>query len=134
MVIDGITELLLPGPNAKHNHANAAMATFVRSLAALARTRGFTVLAINSSVPSDASLSAFPGTHAIPQLGPTFAYLTAGTLWLNDARAAFAQNISVPEKERLFAVELLRSNHTPPGKWTLVRLVSGVKFIVVDEL
>ncbi|EJD52954.1 P-loop containing nucleoside triphosphate hydrolase protein [Auricularia subglabra TFB-10046 SS5] len=133
VVIDGITELLLPGLNAKHAHGNALMTTFVRYLATLARTNRFTALVINSSVPSDVPLSVFPGANTVSQLGVTFAYLTAGTLWLNDARAAFAQNIPVSENTRLLAVELLRSNHASPGRWELVKLSSGVGFTAFDE-
>ncbi|KZV80315.1 P-loop containing nucleoside triphosphate hydrolase protein [Exidia glandulosa HHB12029] len=135
LVIDRIGDVLLSSLTNKQPNGYAVIATFMRHLAASARSRGFTAVLLNSAIPSPASSSAFRNASFSPALAPMLATYTAGTLWLNTAVDAFGrENVRpVSDDAILIVVEVLNSNVSTSGQWTLVKLVNGIRFEQYDE-
>ncbi|GLB40569.1 putative P-loop containing nucleoside triphosphate hydrolase protein [Lyophyllum shimeji] len=124
IVIDAITPLLGPLLSAVSAQGHSTMTSFMRQLRTVAQRHSCPILVINNATLINPRDTANLSAARKPALGPSFAFLTDATLWLETTG-----DEAVHDHDREYTVrsaEVLRSKTTPLRSRALFRISRGI--------
>ncbi|KAI0346291.1 P-loop containing nucleoside triphosphate hydrolase protein [Trametopsis cervina] len=123
IVIDSITPIIRPLLNAASSGGHILIASFMQQLRFTAEAHALTVLVLNSTssaTPLDSYSTSLMGFVRKPALGPSFAYMSDATLWLErQLPPSVEHDEDHPmedgdvETDFVYTVDVLRSKYTP---------------------
>ncbi|TFK40177.1 P-loop containing nucleoside triphosphate hydrolase protein [Crucibulum laeve] len=114
IVIDSITPIISPLLDQTTAHGHAVMIDLMRSLREFCQTQSAVMLVINNT----AAISQLNPEHRKPALGPSFAFISDATLWLELREPESAASGATDENGDCtrHSIEVLRSKVSLSGK------------------